>query len=101
MGCCHDTSNQTELIAKDYYTNAKNPLSSIGPFDTFIDAVTNIQHTHDETHKGVLIVKINKAVYIQEDECKVYIVSCAFSDDTEKVYRVVYHMSGLTTVTVQ
>lgn len=101
MGCCHDTSNQPEQIAKEYYFNAKNALSSLGPFDTFSDAVTNIQHTHIESHQGVLIVKIKKAVCIQEDECKVYIVSCLFSDDAEKVYRVVYHTSGLTTVTVQ
>ena len=101
MGCCQNSTNQTDIIAKEYYNNTKNALSSIGPFDTFSDAIMNIQITHNEKNQGVFIVKINKAVYIQEDECKVFIVSCLFSDEKENVYRVVYHTSGLTTVTIQ
>lgn len=53
------------------------------------------------TTPGTFLNEFINAVFIPESNCKIYIISCKFSDDHECVYRVVYHGNGLKFVTLQ
>ena len=100
MGCCHN-NDQYNIIAKEYYDNISNANEVLGSYNTFVDAIINVQNTNSQKYPGTYIIKINKAVFIREDECKVYIISSTFSNGKNNVYRIVYHNSGFTTVTIQ
>lgn len=99
MGC--KESYDIEIAAREYYDSLKDSGTILGDYTSFQDACLNCQKAYAERTKGTFISKINKAVLIREQDCKVFIISSQFSDGKEEVYRMVYHKSGFTTVSAQ
>ena len=59
MGCCHN-NDQYNIIAKEYYDNISNANEVLGSYNTFVDAIINVQNTNSQKYPGTYIIKINK-----------------------------------------